>query len=180
MIFFAFIHYKITIFANAKVTEIIYIRAKNSIFFMKRNLSIIAGLLIFSIVTIATLISCDKDTDCKLKVNVVTREGRAKPWVSISINQKGAQLGQTGYTDAEGRFEATFSAPAIYNIVVMDTINEWVYNDVVIDEFGNTRRDSNYVFVGYYTGRETVRLKDGETVEKTVVLDNHNLVQVAK
>ena len=147
---------------------------------MKRSIKIITGLLIFSVVTIATLVSCDKDTKCKLKVNVVTREGRIKPWVSVSVNQKGSTLGQSGYTDANGKFETTFNAPAIYNIVVMDTINEWVYNDVVLDEFGTTRRDSNYVFVGYYTGRETVRLKDGETVEKTVVLDNHNLVPASK
>ena len=144
---------------------------------MKKISKNLAALLIISAVCILSFAACDKDTACRMRIKVVTREGNAKPWANVYtyVNNKPSNITVEGFTNSEGIFEHKFDAPAIFNVVATDTIREWVYTER-INELGVTVRDSDYITVGWYSGAETIRLKDGETVEKTIVIDNYNLI----
>ncbi|MBR1792684.1 MAG: carboxypeptidase regulatory-like domain-containing protein [Bacteroidales bacterium] len=128
---------------------------------MKQRRIALIGLLIFSIVSLCMFSSCDKDTDCKLKVFVVKKnDGRAVAKARVEVGKQGGTIGAEGETDVSGVFQATFAAPAIFDV----TATYAVYGD-----------DGSYI--GNYANSTSVRLKDGEEVSVTIELDYSNLQQ---
>lgn len=128
---------------------------------MKQRRLALIGLLIFSIVSMCMFSACDKDTDCKLKVFVVKKsDGRAVANAEVTVGKQGGTIGASGKTDVSGVFQATFHAPAIFDVTASYPV--W-------DEEGND--------LGNYSNTTSVRLKDGEEVSCTVELDYTNLHQ---
>ena len=133
---------------------------------MKRGTIAFVCALIISMVSMFTFTSCDKDTDCKLKVHVVRKtDGRSMDNVKVTVAKNGATLKAEGITDASGIFEATFHAPAIFDVIgVMD-----VY-ETVTDSINGPPEER----IGQYFGQTSVRLKDGEEVSTELKLEYIN------
>ena len=104
--------------------------------------------------------ACDKDTNCYVQVNVVDDMGGtplpvANAWVKIDSDS--SQVKAEGYTDAAGVYRTMFVAPAIFNVAVKMTV---VDEDYPADSYQVYRKGSN-----------TLRLKEGDTVYSTVILE---------
>ena len=134
---------------------------------MKRAVIALLGILIISGVSLLTFSSCDKDTDCKLKVQVVRKgDGKAIQGAKVTVSKGPSTKRAEGRTDASGIFEATFAAPAIFDVEAMIEL----YEDVTeTDTLGVTTTTTEKV--GECIERTSVRLKDGEEVETTLKLD---------
>lgn len=124
---------------------------------MKKNLLLTVSALIISVFALAMFTSCDKETDCTLSVVVLDEENNNAPFqgASIKIAKDNSAVSVEGVTDANGRFKATFKAPAIFDVVA-------TY------ETGETDPATGERF--YREGKNSVRLEDGENVECRVIL----------
>ena len=133
---------------------------------MKRGTTAFICALIISMVSIFAFTSCDKDTDCKLKVHVVKKsDGRSMENVKVTISKNGATLKAEGLSDASGIFEATFHAPAIFDVVGVMNVTE-----TVTDSINGTHEE----VIGQYVGQTSVRLKDGEEVSTDLKMEYYN------
>ena len=104
--------------------------------------------------------ACDKDTNCYVEITVVD-EVTKKPvkGVFVKIDIDSSYINAQGYTDANGRFDTVFSAPAIFNVSAK---YETGYDETYTRE----------MFYCYRKGNNTIRLKEGETVQSTVNLES--------
>lgn len=126
---------------------------------MKKKGLFILGALFISILGIATLISCDKDTYSYLDVTVIDQlTGRKVPGARVEISATGSTMGTVGYTDESGVFSTKFAAPAVFDIKAQMT---------VID----TPAYPLYQWWLHRDGTSSIRLKDSETVEATVYIE---------
>lgn len=114
--------------------------------------------------------ACDKDTDCYVKVKVVdivtdsTNITDTLPvnnaYVKIDIDS--SMVKAEGRTDLSGTFASVFTAPAIFNVAVKYTVLDTpTYNPNKFDVY---RRGSN-----------TIRLKEGDTVFSTIILEKDTI-----
>lgn len=126
---------------------------------MKKKGLLLGCALFISILGVATLISCDKDTYSYLDVTVIDQStGRVVPSAYVEIGTTGSTVGASGYTNESGVFSTKFTAPAVFDIkaqiIIIDTpaypLNQW-----------HLHRD----------GISSVRLKESETVSTTVYID---------
>ena len=116
-------------------------------------LALIGGLSIFSIS------ACDKDTNCYVRITVVDEVTHAPmKGVFVKIDIDSSYINAQGYTDAAGHFDATFTAPAIFNVAAK---YETGYDSIYTRE----------LFFCYRKGNNTIRLKEGDTVFSTVNLE---------
>lgn len=124
---------------------------------MKKNLLVTFSALIISVFAFGLFSSCDKETDCTLTVIVLDQENNNAPFqgASIKVAKDNSAVSVEGVTDANGRFKASFKAPAIFDVVA-------TY------ETGETDPATGERF--YREGKNSVRLNDGENVECRVVL----------
>ena len=141
---------------------------------MKKKIFALASLLLIGGLSIFFFAACDKDTDCYVEITVVDEATkRPLPLIFVKIDSNESEYGDTtlssavnakGYTDAKGVFRATFSAPAIFNVYAV-----W--------ETGQTEQYPDSVFYNYRDGKNTIRLREGETVKSTVILmsDTHRI-----
>ncbi len=143
---------------------------------MKKNITSAVLALIFSTLTIFAFVSCDKDTKCKLEVNVVRSDNNLPvSGAHITIGKQGATITDEGTSDANGMYTTTFDAPAIFDVVAEQKVYTMVY-DTIYGKMGIIERiDVDSVYKGRYINTTSVRLKDGETVDCTVKLDYNNL-----
>ncbi len=127
---------------------------------MKKK-SIFAALALFvTALSVATLVSCDKDTMCYVKVTVVDESNNNNPvkGAYVKIDNNGSSIFAEGSTNDNGVYQTEFAAPAIFDVHVLDSaVWDTTYNK----------------FMGYRTGEATFKLKTGETVDVTVVLKDH-------
>lgn len=124
------------------------------------NKKIFAAICLFLIggLSIFFFNACDKDTNCYVEITVldeVTKKPVNNAFVKIDIDS--SYVSREGYTNANGRFDTQFDAPAIFNVVAkLETGYDSVY----------TREQ----FYCWREGTNTIRLKEGETVSATVNL----------
>jgi len=117
-------------------------------------IALIGGLSIFSIA------ACDKDTNCYVQVTVVDEVTHAPmKGVFVKIDIDNSYVNAEGYTDAAGRFDAVFTAPALFDVVAT---YETGYDSVYTPD----------LFYCYRKGKNTIRLKEGDTVFSTVNLES--------
>lgn len=122
---------------------------------MKKKKWLYIGILLISALSATLFASCDKDTWCYLDVTAVEMDKTpvANAWVKIDM--EGSTIFDKGYTESNGVYSTKFAAPAIFNITVrvpyIDTLNP----------------NTPY----YREGIKSVRLKEGETVSETVVIE---------
>ncbi len=126
---------------------------------MKKKILALACLILIGGLSTFFFGACDKDTNCYVQVTVVdevTKMPVKNVFVKIDINS--SYVNAEGYTDARGRFDAVFSAPAIFNV---SAEYETGYDDVYTSD----------LFYCYRKGNNTIRLKEGDTVYTTVNLE---------
>ncbi|MCR4813130.1 MAG: carboxypeptidase-like regulatory domain-containing protein [Bacteroidales bacterium] len=126
---------------------------------MKKKSIFAAAALLVSALGLTTLVSCDKDTLCYVKVTVVDEANGNAPvkGAYVKIDNNGSSIYKEGATNDNGVFQTNFPAPAIFDVHVLDSA-VW---------------DTNYNrYMGYRTGEATFKLKTAETVDVTVVLDD--------
>ena len=102
--------------------------------------------------------SCDKDTNSYVDVYVVDENNPNKccPNAYVKIDIDNSYVKQEGYTDAGGHFKTSFQDPAIFDVYV---------------EYEGGCYGEEYdpaIYKCYRVGTNTVRLKEGETVNVTV------------
>ena len=130
--------------------------------------------LLASVILLTNLTACDKDTDCGLDVTVVRSDNNtAVKDVHVTVGKQGATIGADGYTDANGKYSATFHAPAIFDVYAEYLVYGTVY-DTTYDAYNMMTVTPTEVYKGKYCNQTSVRLKDGETVDVQLKLDfNH-------
>lgn len=114
--------------------------------------------------------SCDKDTNCYVKVNVVDIVTDSLSHIDtlpvngayVKIDIDSSMVNATGYTDLLGVFDTVFSAPAIFNVAVKLTVLD-------TPTYDPTKFDV------YRRGSSTIRLKEGDTVFSTVILERDTI-----
>ena len=127
---------------------------------MKKKSVFIALALFVSTLSLTTLVSCDKDTMCYLKVTVVDEANNNAPvkGAYVKIDNNGSSIYAEGTTNDNGVYQTEFAAPAIFDVHVVDSADwDTLYNK----------------FMGYRTGEATFKLKTGETVDVNVVLKDN-------
>lgn len=126
---------------------------------MKKKIFALVCLVLIGGFSIFSIASCDKDTNCYVHVTVVDEVTHAPvKGVFVKIDIDSSYVNAQGFTDANGVFETTFAAPAIYNVAAKyETGYDSVYT-----------RD---LFYCYRKGNNTIRLKEGDTVFSTVNLE---------
>lgn len=103
--------------------------------------------------------ACDKDTNCYVEITVIDEiTNLPVKGANVKIDIDNSYVNAEGVTNAAGRFDAVFSAPAIFNVAVK---YETGYDDTYTPD----------VFYCYRKGNNTIRLKEGETVKSTVILE---------
>ena len=123
---------------------------------MKKNRLFWGGLLLISVLSAFTFSACDKDTWCYVEVMVKDQKtDKAAPGAYVRIAMDGT-IADTGITDENGIYSTKFAAPAIFNvkarILHKDTLNP---------------------NVPYFRqGIKSVRLKEGETVQVTAIVES--------
>ena len=121
----------------------------------KKSLKIVCTLFI-SLLATTFFYSCDKDTDCYVKVTTIdAQSGKPLSGTYVSLEQKGNIYAQE-ITDADGVCTLTLSAPALMNVVAKY-------------EYKADGLPTNKFF--YHKGETAVRLADGETKEVTIQID---------
>lgn len=128
---------------------------------MKKKILVLTCLFLMGGLSICFFNSCDKDTTCRIKVSVIDEVSRAPlPGVFVRFLDIDTSFGNPqGITDMAGMFETEFKAPAILNV---EAVYETGYDDSIFT------RDRYYC---HRDGSNTVRLKEGETVETTIVIE---------
>lgn len=123
---------------------------------MKKKIFAIACLILTIALSTILFDSCDKDTNCYVEVTVVDETTLAPisgAFVKIDIDS--SYINAQGITNAAGRFDAVFAAPAIFNV-----------NVTYEDGYDETHTPAEYYC--YRTGSNTIKLKEGDTVAVTV------------
>ena len=129
---------------------------------MKKKILPLVGLLLISTFSIVSFVACDKDTDCYVQISVIDEDTKVPvqgAFVKIDIDS--SYISAKGNTDNKGQFYATFSAPAIFNVAVTYE-NASMYDSIYTQE----------LFYCYRKGNNTIRLKEGDTVKSTVMLES--------
>ena len=123
---------------------------------MKKSFLTTISVLIISAFALTVFASCDKETDSTISVIVIDEETN-QPFqgVAVKIAKDNSEVNVEGVTDANGRFKATFKAPAIFDVIA-------TY------ETGMTDPTTGECF--YREGKNSGRLIDGETVECRVIV----------
>lgn len=134
---------------------------------MKKKIFALATLLLIGGLSVFFFAACDKDTDCYVEITVIDETTKKPlPLVFVKIDSNESDYGDTttssavnatGYTDMNGIFRATFSAPAILNVYA---VWETGYDEIYTPD----------IYYCYRDGKNTIRLREGETVKSTVVL----------
>lgn len=127
---------------------------------MKRRNILALSALIVSTLSTPFLTSCNKDTDCALKV-VVKDQLTLLPTEGIHVkaSKYGTAVEASGYTDANGQVKLVFRDPAVFEVVATKDLGN-LYGDTLIY---------------YREGSSSVTLKPGETVELQVILEDDTL-----
>ena len=117
------------------------------------------NLLLISFLTITLVFgntSCKDDTDCKLQVTVklFNDTNIVVPYAGILVHQGETKV--PGIADAMGKYEHTFALEAIFDVTAIDSsiIDSSVTPPIRI----------------YRIGEGKVRLQEGETVRKTILI----------
>lgn len=127
---------------------------------MKKKIIIISCLLLISSLAAFFFAACDKDTDCYVEVTVIDQNTNLPiSGALVTIDIDNSYVSAEGYTNANGRFDAVFKAPAIFNVVAR---YETGYDDIYTPE----------EWYCYREGHNTIRLKEGEVVKTTVIVES--------
>lgn len=123
---------------------------------MKKKHLLIGGLLLISVLSACIFSACDKDTWCYLEVTVIDQQTETPiPGAYVRISMDGT-VDDRGITNDNGIYSTKFAAPAIFNVqartIYIDTLNPQVPY--------------------FRQGIKSVRLKEGETVQVTTVVEN--------
>ena len=123
---------------------------------MKKKRTLWCGILLISALSVIAFSSCDKDTWCYLEVSVIDQATKSPlPAAHVRINMDGS-IDDRGITDEAGVYSTKFAAPAIFNVsartLYVDTLNPSV--------------------PFFRKGIKSVRLKEGETVQVTVEIED--------
>jgi len=132
---------------------------------MKKKNFILACLILMGGLSSFFFGSCDKDTNCYVEVTVideVTKKPVKNVFVKIDIDN--SYVNAEGYTNAAGRFDAEFSAPALFNV---SATYETGYDETYTPD----------AFYCYRKGNNTIRLKEGEVVKCTVILEEPVIIE---
>lgn len=128
---------------------------------MKKKILVIACLVIMGGLSTFFFAACDKDTNCYVEITVIDEATKAPMKdVFVKIDIDSSYVSAQGFTNAAGRFDTVFKAPAIFNVAAT---YETGYDDTVYT------RD---VWYCYRKGNNTIRLKEGEVVTSTVILES--------
>lgn len=123
---------------------------------MKKNFLALVCLILISGFSVFFFSACDKDTNCYVEVTVLDETTKAPiPGAFVKIDIDSSYINAQGYTNASGRFDTLFAAPAIFNVVA---IYETGYDSIYTKD----------QFYCYRKGSNTIRLKEGEIVTSTV------------
>lgn len=123
---------------------------------MKKTRLLLGGILLISLLSVVVFSACDKDTWCYLEVSVVDQKTNLPaPDAHLLISMDGT-LADTGITDANGIYTTKFAAPAIFNVKA-----RLLYQDTLNPNVPYFRQ-----------GVKSVRLKEGETVQVTAVVES--------
>ena len=126
---------------------------------MKKKILTLVCLILIGGLSTLYFASCDKDTNCYVQITVVDEVTHAPiQGVFVKIDIENSYINAEGYTDAAGIFNATFAAPAIYNVAAK---YETGYDETYTPE----------LFYCYRKGNNTIRLKEGDTVYSTINLE---------
>ncbi len=132
----------------------------------KKHLS----LLVLALAGMMSLfVACDKDTDCYVTVNVIDImkitdsigsrvDTLPVPDAFVKIDIDSSE----GYTDVSGTFRTVFAAPAIFNVAVKLNVLDENYDPSKFDV--------------YRRGSGTIRLREGDTVFSTVILEKDTII----
>jgi hypothetical protein len=137
---------------------------------MQKKHLFFAGVALISGLSALFFNACDKDTDCYVKVNVVdivtdslnNTDTLPVSGAYVKIDIDSSMVNAEGKTNAAGIFSTVFTAPAIFNIAVKYTVLDTPTYDP--SKFDVYRRGSN-----------TIRLKEGDTVFSTVILEKDTI-----
>ncbi len=136
----------------------------------KKHLS----LLVLALAGMMSLfVACDKDTDCYVTVDVIDIvkvtdsvsshiDTLPVPGAFVKIDIDSSMVNSEGFTDETGTFRTVFAAPAIFNVAVKLT--------VALEEYSPDKFDI------YRRGSGTIRLREGDTVFSTVILERDTLI----
>lgn len=123
---------------------------------MKKTRLLLGGILLISLLSVVVFSACDKDTWCYLEVSVIDQKTNLPaPDAHLLISMEGT-LADTGLTDANGIYTTKFAAPAIFNVKA-----RLLYQDTLNPNVPYFRQ-----------GVKSVRLKEGETVQVTAVVES--------
>ena len=126
---------------------------------MKKKILALAALVLIGGFSIFFFSACDKDTKCYVDVTVIDENTKLPmSGVFVKIDIDSSYIKAEGTTDAAGHFKAEFMAPAIFNVMAK---YETGYDSIHPRE----------LYYSYRKGNNTIRLKEGDTVESTVVLE---------
>ncbi|MBP5536115.1 MAG: carboxypeptidase regulatory-like domain-containing protein [Bacteroidales bacterium] len=95
-----------------------------------------------------------------MQVTVKNSDGLTVSGANVKIDIDSSYVSREGVTNASGRFDTEFPAPAIFNINATYESAEF-YTEIYTPD----------TWFCYQKGSNTVRLKEGEIVEATVTLD---------
>ena len=122
---------------------------------MKKNCLVLGGILLISLLSTLVFSACDKDTWCYLEVSVKDLKGNLQEDAHVRISMQGT-IEDIGATNANGVYTTKFAAPAIFNV-----------------QARTLHTDPLNPNVPYFKqGVKSVRLKEGETVQVTVVIED--------
>ncbi|MCF0212333.1 MAG: hypothetical protein HUK17_05510 [Bacteroidales bacterium] len=127
---------------------------------MKKKILALALTILIGGMSAVLFNACDKDTNCYVQVTVLDQASN-KPVkdVFVKIDIDSSYVKAEGKTDMFGIFNATFAAPAIFNVsATLETGYDSIYTPDI--------------YYCYRTGSNTIRLKEGDTVFSTVILEN--------
>lgn len=123
---------------------------------MKKKSLRLAGLLLISALSLFSFVSCDKDTYCYLDVTVIDiTNNKPIPNAVVKVDMNGSSIFDEGTTDANGQYSTKFAAPAIFNVVAKLYVPD----------------ENNPTVLYYRQGVKSIRLKEGEHVETTVIVE---------
>ncbi len=122
------------------------------------------SLLIISFLIGSIFISCDKDTDCKVKITVIDGQtNRAVPHASIFLGKDSSDYNISGFTDSRGEFFNVYKHPGIFDMMAK------------IDY--DSKIDSVYYWRIHKEGRNSFRLKEGETIIRELILTESDSIK---
>ena len=123
---------------------------------LKKSL-IAVSLLVITVLSMNIFSSCDRETDCTIVVTVISGKTQLPvPGASVYFGRENSDFNVEGVTDAEGKFSHVYKSPAIYDMEASITYN------VPIDD--------TYFWEFVERGYNSFRLREGEVVERDLIL----------